>query len=56
MTTKLEELKAAWEAAYAAALAAEAADGASYHAAEDAEVAAWDAYRKELKKQENLND
>ena len=45
---KLEELKAAWDAAAAAWSAADAAADAAYDAAEDA----WDAYEAELKKQE----
>jgi hypothetical protein len=42
MTTKLEELKAAYEAARTTTW--------------DAVVAAWAAYKAELKKQENSND
>jgi hypothetical protein len=55
--TKLEELKAARNAAfadyYAAWEAARAAAEAAYDAAIDA---AWDAYYAKLKKQENSND
>jgi hypothetical protein len=58
--TKLEELKAAWDAAEAAAVAAhdasEAARGARDEAFYDAR-AAWGAYQTELyKSEENSND
>jgi hypothetical protein len=63
--TKLEELKAAANAAYCAALAADVRAAAVYDAvcddadaSWDAHVAAWDAYYDELKKtqKENSND
>jgi hypothetical protein len=54
--TKLEELKVAAEAAYAAALAA-VADEAAWPASIAAHAAAWNAYYDELEKQrENSND
>tara|TARA_R110000764_G_scaffold214687_1_gene301230 strand:- start:26 stop:235 length:210 start_codon:yes stop_codon:yes gene_type:complete len=55
LMTKLEELKAAYEAADAAWDAAAAAIEAAYRAAADA---AWDAYYAELKKtrKEKTND
>jgi hypothetical protein len=56
--TKLEELKAACEAAqgaYYAETAAYAAGAAAWDAVE-AKIAAWDAYYYEVKKQENSND
>jgi hypothetical protein len=66
--TKLEELKAAWQAAYDAATDAGEAQAAAYDAADAAEAAAddaWDnnfiaraAYRAELEKtyKENSDD
>jgi hypothetical protein len=63
--TKLEKLKAAANAAYCAALAADVRAAAVYDAvcddadaSWDAHVAAWDAYYDELKKvrKENSND
>jgi hypothetical protein len=66
--TKLEELKAAWEAAaYDACVAAkgvtEYADAADAAEIADASAAAWDAadaawvaYREELEKQENSHE
>ena len=48
MTSKLEELKAAYEAAYAAWDAADAAEAAAWDAADAAKAA----YEAELKKQD----
>jgi len=49
---KLEELKAAWDAAAAAWSDADAAYDAAYEAAEDA----WDTYEAELKKTKEKQD
>jgi hypothetical protein len=49
MTTKLEELEAAW-------VACAAARDADIDAAREAADAAWAAYREELEKQGNSND
>jgi hypothetical protein len=57
--TKLEELEAAYWAAVDAAVAnyaVSAADVRAAQAAQAARAAAWNAYKDELKKQENSND